>query len=77
MLIDCVAELLQDGKWHHVRSIARELGQPEGKIREILKFCADFNFVVLDEAGSRVKIDERFKRFLDLVRPADLPVRGP
>jgi len=64
MLIDCVTELLKDGKWHYVSALARELEQPEEKIREILKFCADFDVVTFDRTGNRVKINETFKILL-------------
>jgi hypothetical protein len=64
MLIDYVTELLEDGKWHHIRTIARKLDQPEGKIRAILNFCADFDIVTLDQTGNKVKIDETFKKLL-------------
>jgi len=63
-LLDYVMELLRDGRWHHVHTITIELNQPEEKIWRILKFCADFDFVAFDEKGSRVKMDERFRRFL-------------
>lgn len=64
MLIDYVTELLKDGKWHYIRALARKLDQPEGRIRNILKFCADFDIVALDKTGNRVKIDEAFKKLL-------------
>jgi len=64
LLVDYVAELLRDGRWHHIRAIARELNQPEQKINRILKFCAEFDFVVFDETGNKVKIDERFRKIL-------------
>ena len=64
MLIDYVTELLKDGKWHYVRTLARKLDQPEGRIREILNFCADFDIVTFDQTGNKVKIDETFKKLL-------------
>jgi len=75
MLIDFVAELLKDGKWHRVSSIARELDQPEEKILKILKFCADFNFVILDKTGNQAKIDKRFRRLLDTIYISDFPMQ--
>ena len=65
MLIDYVTELLEDGKWHYVRTIARRLGQPEGRIRDILKFCADFKIVAFDKSGNKAKIDETFRKIFD------------
>jgi len=64
MLIDYVTELLKDGKWHYVRTLARKLDQPEEKIRDILKFCADFDIVAFDRTGNKVRIDETFKKLL-------------
>ena len=62
MLIDYVAELLRDGKWHHTRSLARKLDQPEDRIRTALKFLADFDFAALDETGNRAKLCENLRR---------------
>ena len=64
MLIDYVTEVLKDGKWHYVRSLARKFDQPEGKIREVLKFCADFDIVIFDRSGNKVKMDETFRKLL-------------
>ena len=65
MLTDYVTELLKDGKWHYVHTIARRLSQPEGRIKDILKFCADYNIVVFDKTGNRIRIDETFKKIFD------------
>ena len=64
MLIDSVTELLRDGKWHYVHTLARKLDQPEVKIGNILDFCADFDIVTFDRTGNKVKIAESFKRLL-------------
>jgi len=62
MLIDYVAELLKDGEWHYIQEIARELDQPEEEVLEILQFCAEFNIIIFNESGSKVRIYERFTR---------------
>ena len=64
MLIDYVIELLKDGKWHYVRTVARRLDQPESKVKEIVDFCAEFSIVDLDRTGNRIKISEAFERLL-------------
>ena len=64
MLIDYVAELLRDGKWHHTRSLARKLDQPEDRIRTALKFLADFDFATLDATGNRARLCENLRRLL-------------
>jgi len=61
ILIDSVTELLIDGEWHSVRTMAKELNQPEQEILEILRFCEEFNIVIFDESGSKVRLDERFR----------------
>jgi hypothetical protein len=65
MLMDDVTELLWDGKWHSIHTIAGELNQPEQKILEVLKFCAEFNIVAFDESGRKVKIDRKFRSLFD------------
>ena len=64
MLIDYVVELLGDGKWHYTRSLARKLDQPEDRIRDILRFLADFDFATLDATGNRARIQENLRRLL-------------
>ena len=64
LLLDYVMELLRDGRWHHVHTIAMELNQPEQRIWGILKFCADFDFVSFDKKGGRVRMDERFRKLI-------------
>ena len=64
MLIDYVVELLGDGKWHYTRSIARKLDQPEDRIREIIRFLADFDFAALDTSGNRARLHENLRRLL-------------
>ena len=64
LLIDSVTELLKDGKWHHVRTLARKLDRPEERIRAILEFCAEFDIVTFDWTRERVKIEETFKKLL-------------
>jgi hypothetical protein len=64
MLIDYVVELLGDGKWHYTRSLARKLDQPEDRIRDILRFLADFDFAALDATGNRARIQENLRRLL-------------
>jgi hypothetical protein len=74
MLIDYVVELLGDGKWHYTRSLARKLDQPEDRIRDILRFLADFDFAALDATGNRARIHENLRRLLatnDILFPQD------
>ncbi len=65
MLIDYVTELLKDGKWHYIRTIARKLDQPEERIRVVVDFCTEFHITSLDRTGRRVKIDPVFTKILD------------
>lgn len=61
MLIDDAAELLKDGEWHTTEAIAAELNQSSEKVLKILTFCAEFRILVLDESGSKVRMDEGFR----------------
>lgn len=64
MIIDYVADVLKDGKWHYVRTIARKLDQPEPKIRGVLDFCVSFNMATVDSTGNRVKLDPALAKLL-------------
>jgi hypothetical protein len=64
ILIDLVTDLLEDGKWHYVRTLARELDQPESRVRTILRFCSDFGIAAFDQTGNKVKIYENFRKLI-------------
>jgi hypothetical protein len=52
-----VGEILRDGKWHYVHELSRRLNQPEKIVRDVLRFCADFNVVVLNRSGDRARVN--------------------
>jgi hypothetical protein len=65
MLIDYFTEFLKDGDWHNIDTIVQELDRPDEVVREIVRFCADFDFILIDESGDKIKLREDCKRILD------------
>jgi len=65
MIIDYVTDMLKDGKWHHVRTIARKLDQSEPAVRGVVDFCVLFNMATVDSTGNRVKLDPALAKLLE------------
>lgn len=61
MIIDDVTEFLKDGRHVDSSTISQQLGEPEETIREVLRFCVDFNIVTMDEMG-RACLTNCFRR---------------
>jgi hypothetical protein len=59
-----ILELLSDGKWHEVELLLARVGLSERQFAEVAVFLSKYNFVVFDEAKSRVKINRDFKKLL-------------
>ncbi len=59
-----ILELLMDGKWHSVAELLKQTGLPSDKIRTTLEFLKEYDFVVFDGNGKRVKLEHRAREFL-------------
>jgi hypothetical protein len=68
MPTDTILELLENGKWHYLRDIEQKIHLNSGKVETVTKFLATYNFVKLDEAEQRVKIDAPTNKFLKRIR---------
>jgi hypothetical protein len=60
--------LLENGKWHYLKDIEKETQLDSVKVETVTKFLAKYNFVKLDEAKQKVKIDPPTNRFLKRIR---------
>jgi len=59
-----VLELLEDGEWHDVNDVSRELGLNVKKLRALLDFLARHDIVRLSDDRQRVRVDPDFKRLV-------------
>ena len=63
-----ILRLLENGKWHYLKDIEEKTQLNIGKVENVTKFLAKYNFVKLDEAEQKVKLDPPTNRFLKRIR---------
>jgi DNA-binding IclR family transcriptional regulator len=68
MPTETILQLLENGKWHYLKDITEKTCLPSFKVESITKFLAKYNFVKLDEAEQKVKIDPPTNRFFKRIR---------
>jgi len=68
MPTEAILQLLENGKWHHLKDIEKETNLNSGKVENVTKFLAKYNFVKLDETEQKVKLDPPTNRFLKRLR---------
>jgi hypothetical protein len=56
-LIEAIVVLLEDGQWHSLAQIRKELCMSEDDFLKIIDFFKRFNFIDMDEKGEKVKLD--------------------
>jgi len=68
MPAETILRLLENGKWHYLKDIEEKTHLNSGKVENVTKFLAKYNFVKLDEAKQKVKLDPPTNRFLKRLR---------
>ncbi|MGD9130713.1 MAG: hypothetical protein PVH73_03970 [Candidatus Bathyarchaeota archaeon] len=68
MPTETILRLLENGKWHHLEDIEKRTQLNRVKIEIVTRFLAKFNFVKLNEAEQKVKIDPITRKFLKKLR---------
>jgi len=68
MPAETILRLLENRKWHYLKDIEKKTHLNSGKVENITKFLAKYNFVKLDEAKQKVKLDSPTNRFLKRIR---------
>jgi DNA-binding IclR family transcriptional regulator len=68
MPTETILRLLENGKWHYLKDIEKKTRLDSSKVENITKFLAKYNFVKLDEAKQKVKLDPPTNRFLKRLR---------
>lgn len=59
--IERALEILKDGKWHSLDAVINELRLPKKMVERIIRFLAEFEFIMLDDEKQRVKIDNELQ----------------
>ena len=68
MPTETILRLLENGKWHYLKDIEEKTHLNHGKVENVTKFLANYNFVKLDEAEQKVKLDPPTNMFLKRLR---------
>lgn len=68
MPVETILRLLENGKWHYLKDIEEKTQLNSGKVENVTKFLAKYNFVKLDEAKQKVKLDPPTNKFLKKIR---------
>jgi hypothetical protein len=68
MPTEAILNVLENGKWHYIKEITEETCLPSFEVENVTKFLAKYNFVKLDEAEQKVKLDSPTKMFLKKIR---------
>ena len=59
-----VLEILSDGEWHTLEGVRRKMKLSRNQIQQVVKFLEEYEFVKLDEARMKMRIEEAVRRFL-------------
>jgi len=68
MPTETILRLLENGKWHYLKDIEKITQLNSVKVESVTKFLAKYNFVKLDEAKQKVKLDPPTNRFFKRLR---------
>jgi pyruvate-formate lyase-activating enzyme len=56
--------LLSDGKWYTLTVLLQRTRVDEEQLRQIIDFLAEYDFIVLDKAKKRVRLNKIAQEFL-------------
>jgi hypothetical protein len=62
--IAMILEILSDGKWHVIEELQQQLEIDEYEVQEIAKFLSRYDFAMVDDANTKVRINRGFQKFL-------------
>jgi hypothetical protein len=65
LFCDRVIELLCDGQWHFISSLATTLNQSNEVVEEVLRFCGEFGIVDFGGSIDQVRVEDRFRRLFE------------
>ncbi len=60
--------MLENGKWHDLKEIAKKIELQDPEIKSLAKFLAQYNFVKIDKDGEKAKLGSALHDFLEKIR---------
>jgi DNA-binding IclR family transcriptional regulator len=68
MSTEAILQLLENGKWHYLKEITEQTRINPYTVESVTRFLAKYNFVKLDEAKQKVKLDPPTNRFFKKIQ---------
>jgi DNA-binding IclR family transcriptional regulator len=68
MPTDTILRLLENGKWHYLKDIEEKTHLNSSKVENVTKFLAKYNFIEVDKAKHKVKLNPPTSRFFKRLR---------
>ncbi len=62
--ISKILELLDDGEWHSLEEMLRKTGLGRENLKKAVEFLANYNFIVVNEHGGKVRLSDVFLKTL-------------
>jgi hypothetical protein len=66
-------EHLKDGQWHAIEEIREKMKLNENQVQQIITFLSEYNFVIINQAEKKVKLEETIRRFLTHTTTSEEP----
>ncbi|HJW98367.1 MAG TPA: hypothetical protein VJ529_04485 [Candidatus Bathyarchaeia archaeon] len=57
-------EILNDGQWHLSAEIKRKMKLTNGQVKQVTDFLREYDFVTVDDASRKIRINEEVRNFL-------------
>jgi len=65
---ETILKLLENGKWHYLKDVTVKSRIDQSNVKTVTKFLEKYNFVKLNEAEQKIKIEPSTNRFLKKIR---------
>ena len=60
-----ILDMLKDGGWHTFEDIKEKVRVNENQMVKIVKFLEEYGFIIKDDVGKRIKLDEAVRKLLE------------
>ena len=68
MPTETIIQLLENGKWHKIQVIPKETKLNPSKVEQVTKFLEQYNFIKINKATQKIKLNKQMDEFLKKVR---------
>ena len=69
--LEDILKVLEDGNWHDLKEIGKKTELRDLKVKSLVKFLAQYNFIKLDKDGEKAKLDPPVHDFLKKIRQVE------